>query len=95
MPIKTPDGKWVVFRVATGEQLERWPVDARHLVTDPAYSLTAPDGVVPKVAAPPPQHVGVPQTPVTKMYEAPVDVPADAPVKRGPGRPRKVPEAVE
>lgn len=81
MAIKTPEGKWVVFEVSTGKQLERWPVDAKTLVADGTYSLTAPDGVEPKVDDGPPEHVGVPKTPVSTIPEAPV--------KRGPGRPRK------
>lgn len=76
MPIKTPEGKWVVFEVATGKQLERWPVDAKHLVADPAYSYAPPEGVEPQVDPGPPTHVGAPKAVTASVFEAPDAEPA-------------------
>jgi hypothetical protein len=50
---RTPDGKWVLFRVATGERLERWPVDARPLIATGEYTtdpLPGPDALPVTVA---------------------------------------------
>lgn len=49
MPIeRTPDGQWVLYRVADGQRLVRWSIDAHHLLasgeytTDPTIGLDAP-----------------------------------------------------
>ena len=68
--IKTPEGKWVIFD-EKGEQLERWPVDAKLLVQNGTHSLEAPEGVEAKLPSAPPRHVGAPRAKAVKTFEQP------------------------
>lgn len=40
MPERTPNGKVIVYDPSTGQQVERWPVDARELVERCGFSYT-------------------------------------------------------
>ena len=44
MPKRTPTGKWVIYEVATGQQVERWPVDARRMIECGEFSAEPPEG---------------------------------------------------
>lgn len=47
-------GKVVVFDRATGERLERWPVDARELLATGDYAASPPDtAIAPDASAAP------------------------------------------
>jgi hypothetical protein len=67
--MKTTEGKWVLFDLATGKQGEFWPIDARRLLEIGSHSTEAPQGAT--VVAPPvaPRNVGVPKTAVAKHAE--------------------------
>lgn len=39
---RTP-GKWVLYNVATGTAIERWPVDAREILAGGEYTLANPN----------------------------------------------------
>jgi hypothetical protein len=81
-PERTPEGKWVIYS-ATGQRLERWPVDAREILATTEFSLVPPGGAavttdtleatapaVPMTPAPPAEHSpGVPLV-VTKSTDA-------------------------
>lgn len=41
-PDRTPEGKVVLYSVATGERLERWPVDARGMLGTGDYTMKEP-----------------------------------------------------
>jgi hypothetical protein len=71
----------VLWEVATGRQVTRWPVDARGMLACGEYTTTPPDGVQPDIPAPPPAAVTAPAPPVPGMSTA-----ADA----SPGRPMEV-----
>lgn len=43
-PLRTRDGKWVIFECSTGKRLERWPVDAREAVAQGDYTYDPPEG---------------------------------------------------
>jgi len=62
--LKTPEGKVIVFAASTGQQLERWPVDAKLLLANGEATLEAPEGVDVQLAPPAPTRVGVQSTPV-------------------------------
>ena len=66
---KTSEGKWVVFDASTGEQMERWPIDAQLALKNGEVTLEAPEGVEVTEPVLPPKHVGVPQSPVAKVFE--------------------------
>lgn len=59
-PITTPTGQWVLWDVATGQQLTRWPVDAQGMVASGEYTLTPPEGITPEVPAAPPAFAAPP-----------------------------------
>ena len=40
------EGRWLIWSVATGERLARWPVDAKGMVTSGEFSFEAPVGAV-------------------------------------------------
>lgn len=83
---RTPDGKWVLYRVADGQRLERWSIDAHHLLatgeytTDPKLGHHAPSVSVapgsametpPMIPALPVEHSpGVPLVAVTEGIAA-------------------------
>jgi hypothetical protein len=69
--LKTLEGKWVLWKVDTKEQVEHWPVDARLLLMNGSHTQEAPDGVEPQLRPEPPRHVGVPRAPVATIFEAP------------------------
>ena len=66
---KTSEGKWVVFDASTGEQMERWPIDAQLALKNGEVTLDAPEGVAVKEPFMPPRSVGVPQVPAAKVFE--------------------------
>jgi hypothetical protein len=68
--IKTPEGKYVVFD-ENGQQIERWPIDAKLLVQNGSHSFEAPEGVEPKLPLAPPRHVGAPRAKAVKTFEQP------------------------
>lgn len=68
-PTRTPEGKWVLYDVSTGERMERWPVDARGMIESGGYTADAPHGALPDPA---PQHTA-PDMPATP-YEHPLGV---------------------
>jgi hypothetical protein len=80
--LKTLEGKWVLWKVDTKEQVEHWPVDARLLLMNGSHTQEAPDGV--EVQAPPelPKHVGVPKAAVATVFEAPAAEPEASPKKK-------------
>lgn len=43
-PIKTSQGKVVLWERASGQRLERWPVDARGMVAQGDYTFEPPAG---------------------------------------------------
>lgn len=43
-PERTPAGKWVLYEVATGRRVERWPVDGRQMIETGGHTATPPDG---------------------------------------------------
>ncbi len=51
-PTRMPSGKVVLYACATGERLERWPVDARDMIASGAYQ--AHDPAQPPLADPTP-----------------------------------------
>lgn len=68
--LKTSEGKWVLFDVATGAQAEFWPIDARLLLDAGSHSTEAPTGVAVSQPQSAPRRVGVPKTAVAKHAEA-------------------------
>ena len=68
---KGSEGKWILFAVDTGEQLEFWAIDAKALLALGTHTTEPPAGV--ELAAPtlPPQHVQVPPTPLVQTFVAP------------------------
>jgi hypothetical protein len=78
--LKTVEGKWVLFTVPAGEQVEHWPVDAKILLKNGTHSLEPPEGIEVHVPPAPPQYVGVPKAPVATIFEAPGTA---EPAKRG------------
>jgi len=81
-PTRTPEGKWIIFEVSMGTQLERWPVDAKMLLIAGTHTAQAPEGVEPKVPPAPPTHVGVPKAPTVSIPEA-----EEKPVKKAKSKP--------
>lgn len=74
--IKTADGKAIIFDCdpqskTYGQQIERWPVDARILIDNGTHSYDPPEGVEAVAPKLPPRRVGVPAAPVVKVFEAP------------------------
>jgi len=61
-PIRTHAGQWVLWEVATGQQIVRWPVDAQGMVASGEYRLAPPDGVTPELPPAPPAVAGAPPT---------------------------------
>lgn len=84
--MKTPEGKWILFAVETGEQAEFWPIDAKRLIALGSHTLEPPTGIVPVVPAQPPRHAAPPQTASVQTF---VDEDGTAPT---PKRGRKVEE---
>jgi hypothetical protein len=68
--LKTSDGKWILFEVATGAQVEHWSVDARVLLANGSHTAEPPEGVEVVPPARLPEHVGVPKAPVVTLFEA-------------------------
>lgn len=101
MPIaRTPDGKWVLYRVADGQRLERWSIDARNLIatgeytTDPlngqdARTVTvAPGSAIPLPPALPVEHS--PGVPLIAATEGEASTPFDAAIpEAAPARRRR------
>lgn len=77
---RTPEGKVVLYHRASGQRMERWPVDARDMVRSGDYTTDAPSGetgdspAVPVTTAPtalPHEYApGVPLL-VTRSIDAP------------------------
>ncbi len=67
---KTSEGKWVVFDASTGEQMERWPIDAQLALKNGEITLEAPEGVTVSEPVAPPRAVGVPVVQPAKVFEA-------------------------
>jgi hypothetical protein len=69
-------GKVILTNIATGEQLERWPIDARDLLATGAYVA---EGMAPAATeAPLLPGAGVPLA-VTRSVDAPKAEPAKIP----------------
>lgn len=86
---RTREGKVVLYDRATGQRLERWPVDARDMVRSGDYTTDAPDGisaetpavpVTPSPALPHEHSPGVPLV-VTRSVDAPPAKPMQAPTR--------------
>jgi hypothetical protein len=93
--LTTGEGKWVLFDLATGEQRDFWPIDARKLVAAGTHSAEPPKGVVPVAPLMPPERVGMPAKPSATVAVAepepvaePVAVPA-AEAEEEPAKPRR------
>lgn len=41
---RTPDGKWTLYQVATGQAVVCWPVDGRLLLASGEYTADTPNG---------------------------------------------------
>ena len=82
--LKTIEGKWVLFAVATGQQVEHWPVDAKLLLQLGSHTAEPPAGV--DVVPPPtvPKYVGAPRAPVATVFE--VTEPAASPPGAEPAK---------
>lgn len=94
MPNRTREGKFIIFNVKTGEQIERWPVDAMEMVRKypetythdkPASAPALPDGTVTKPIEPP-------GTIISKeiLEGKPVPMGSPPPREHSPGVPLKV-----
>lgn len=68
MPLKTSEGKWIVFDRA-GRQLERWPIDAKLLLQNGEVTDEAPAGQDVKLPPALPAHVGAPKAVVAQVFE--------------------------
>lgn len=66
----------VLFRVSTGERLERWSVDARGMVASGEFTETPPAGAAPEPASVPAQPVLPPPVPVHPLSTAALVVPS-------------------
>lgn len=73
-PQRTPEGKWAIYHAVTGQQIDRWPVDARAMLGCGEYVAMPPQGA-PGIAPVSPEARGIIERPDAVM---PVD-------KRGPG----------
>jgi hypothetical protein len=51
-PQRTPAGKWRIYDRATGQPLDRWPVDARGMLERGDYVAEPPEGVEAPVVTP-------------------------------------------
>jgi hypothetical protein len=74
MPIKTPEGKVVLFYAdAKGatQQREFWPVDARILIDNGTHSYDPPEDYDPVLPFVPPRHAGVPVARPASQFVAP------------------------
>lgn len=47
MPQRTPEGKWRIYDRETGQHLDRWPVDARGMLSGGKYVAEPPEGAEP------------------------------------------------
>lgn len=62
-PVRTAEGKWVLFEVSTGRQCAFWPIDAQALMACGSHSTEPPEGVVIVPPVMPPKFVGMPLRP--------------------------------
>ena len=69
--LKTAEGKWILFDVATGAQQEFWPIDASSLLEIGSHTAEPPEGVEVKLPPQPPQHVPAPQTASVQTFVGP------------------------
>lgn len=69
--LKTAEGKWVLFDVATGAQKEFWPIDARALIEVGSHTAEPPEGATVVEPPQPPKHAGVPQAAVAQTFVGP------------------------
>lgn len=69
--VKTVEGKWVLFPVDGGQQIERWPIDGKLLLDSGEYTTEPPEGVEAKVPKSPPRHVGAPTSAPASVFVAP------------------------
>ena len=81
-PYVTPEGKWLLWDVATGQQLERWSVDAKILLHNGTHVSEPPAGVEPQLPPGPPAAVQPPRVASAQTFVAPADAEA-------PSRPKK------
>jgi hypothetical protein len=91
---KTAEGKLVLFDVATGEQREFWPIDARALIELGSHSTEPPEGVAAVPPPQPPTRVGVPKAPTVTVHEA-VEAPVEAVAEVSEPVSEEVPEEKE
>lgn len=69
--ITSPDGKWILFDVATGAQQEFWPIDGRALLEVGSHTAEPPEGTSVVLPPAPPQHVPPPQTATVQTFVGP------------------------
>lgn len=80
--IRTPEGKWILFDAATGEQAEFWPIDGTAMMQAGSHVAEAPEGTVVKLPKQPPRHPGPPQmAPVQTFVGEGGDAPPTKPAK--------------
>lgn len=76
----SPEGKVVVYDRATGQRLERWPVDARELLATGGFTADTPN---PEALTP---HAA-PVTPVVELsFDGPAPLPDVTPTRRRRGK---------
>lgn len=98
-PLRTSEGKWVIFERATGKRFERWPVDAREQTASGDYSYDPPDGHIEPEAESPsasPSEVETAKHPLgiplvaTKSGDAAPSAPVQIPGARSSGKARNL-----
>ena len=77
-PVRTPEGKQVIYRVSTGEPFVRWPVDAQRMLETGEYTAAPPTPAIVADAAPvaPVSEQLPPDTAGAEAVEAPEPVAA-------------------
>lgn len=43
-PERTPEGKWMLYRVTDGQRFDRWSVDAQQMLATGGYTADPPNG---------------------------------------------------
>lgn len=61
-PQRTREGKWAIYHAVTGQQIERWPVDARAMLATGEYVAVPPSGASP-LPPPTPEERGIVEKP--------------------------------
>jgi len=67
--MRTGEGKWVLFELATGKQGEFWPIDARALLALGTHAEDPPTGAVVTPPVMPPARVGAPRAVAAPVFE--------------------------